>query len=256
MLPLEISADGYRLFGESVDDLSEVFSQARALEKERHEISDVPLIFDFQRIRYGTFTVYDSEREFIDLATSELEHRQSGEEGHMNLLSALGVRPLSLVGTLLTYEKTWACACAGGPPTSDVSWTSVDLATRKAPVLVDFLEQESLVEALRSDRCVAPLLAAPGPSPTSVEEVAALLKKEVPASADCSGASEAFSDFAFAGYDTERDLASVRLGFRHEISPGHIKTSYLGLLVHPRAEFRTALAEASAGRGFFMTEER
>lgn len=256
MLPLEISRDGYRIFGSPAPDLSAVYAHARAARAEHYEVGGSVLVFDFQRIRYGTSVIYDGQQEFIKLASEELEYRRSGEEGHMNALLAFGLRPLSLVGTLLTYENTWACACAGGPPSSDVSWTTIDLKTRRAPSLLDSFEEVSLVEALLDDRCVAPLLTQPSPRPRSFDEVVSLLKKEAPPSADCLGASRAFVHFAFAGYDSERDLVSLRLGFRHEVGPGHSKTSYLGLLVPPRPPLRAALQEVTTGDGFFMSEER
>lgn len=251
-LPLRADARGFWLGDLEVDSPEQLVKFARAQWRESHWVAGKQLIFDHLRIRYGDDVLYDRAQEFIAWMHENLEHARRGEPAHMNMLDALEYRPLSLVGTVLTYETTLACACGGGPPGSEIAWVSVDLATGRAPHPLDLFDEASLVAAMKNDSCIgATLSPAQHRDLDSWEQVRAAFSQSPNPQSNCLEAADAFQRIAIVDFDGE--LVTTRFGFPHSISPGHTKTSYFGMHLRPWSGFAVALRRVREGEGFFLS---
>ncbi len=256
-LPIEADEEGFRLGPEDVEDLPTLIAFAGRRPLEQHVVRGQPLIFEFLRIQYGGVTLYDSVPEYIQFMEENLELRQQGSTGPGNVLLGWGYRPLSLIGSVLTYETEWACDCSGSCPSSSIAWVTLDLATRRPPSVLALFDERSLVEAMKRDVCLGAALTAPQRANlTSFADVLHAFAQSTSRPENCLHAAEAFSQIAVVAYDSRTDEATVRFGFAQEIGPGHVKTSYLAMAVKPTVAFRTDLGRVGSGAGFFAAERR
>jgi len=254
-LPIEVDEHGFRLGPAVVEDLTALVAFARRSPLEQHVVRGQPLQFEFLRIRYGGDTLYDSAPEYLRFLEENLERSQQGPSEPLDKLLGWGYRPLSLVGSVLTYETEWACDCGGSYPSWQIAWVTLDLATRQRPSALALFDEPSLVEAMKRDVCLgAALTARQRATLTSFADVLHAFAQSASRPANCPRAAEAFSRIAVVGYDARTDEATVRFGFPYELGPGHYETSYLGLVVRPTAAFRTDLARVGAGAGFFAAQ--
>ncbi len=238
-----------------VEDLTTLVAFARRRPLEQHVVRGQPLIFESLRIRYGGATLYDSAPEYIQLLEESLELSQQGSLGPRQELLGWGYRPLSLIGSVLTYETEWACDCSGSYPSSNIAWNTLDLATRRPPSVLALFDERSLVEAMKRDVCLgAALTVPPRANLNSFADVLQAFAQSASRPANCLHAAEAFSRIAVVAYDARTDEATARFGLAYEIGPGHVKTLYLGMAVKPTAAFRTDLGRVGSGAGFLAAQ--
>jgi hypothetical protein len=209
-LPVRTQRAGFQLEGVEVERLEQVFDFARSLWHRTFDVAGAPLVFEFQRVRHGGRVLYDGAPLFIESMRENLEALRSGGEDRLpNQPWNAGYEPLSLVGTVVSFEVSGYGSSAGGPPACDETWTCLDLATGKPPDPLELFDEASLVTAMKADSCFGAALT-PREKATLTrfaDLVAAFEASKMPQD-NCFAGGEAFSRVAVLGYDARRDVAT------------------------------------------------
>jgi hypothetical protein len=170
------------------------------------------------------------------------------------------VRPLSLVGSLLSFRRDdyWS---GGAHPSGDISYTTVDAARPKRRVkLTELFPDAAVRDALWKDAVVRRVLGKVGVT-TAPAAAAALVKK---LELQTFGGEEGFkygfrADFleGFAFHHLEGDRVAVRLCVPWGTEIFRFQSTEIGLLLQVPTSLRSSLQRAARGEeGFLMREAK
>lgn len=163
---------------------------------------------------------------------------------------AVAFRPLSVVGSLLSYERDdyWS---GGAHPSGSESFVTIDARNPARPVkLTDLFEADVIRQALLSDPIVQHVLTREkiAPPPTLPGLVKALAIKNFGGDEDDKyGFPESLlSDFAF--HHVENGKVAVRFLIPHGGEIYRFQNTQIGILLPIPARWKSAFAQASAGK--------
>ena len=190
-------------------------------------------------------------------AAKDLSERLASEEPSCALDWRVQYSPLSLTGDLLTYEKVESGQLACGPPGSSGEVRAVHLRTLEPADLREFVDERSLVEALRRDSWIRRRGGSEAGAPYSrylreldaaqtIEELTPVLSRRLGLDA-----SKLWSRFCVLGYDAATGTVRFRLVATTHGGFDHSRYVQLGLVVRPLPAFAEALATVSDSTGFF-----
>ncbi len=165
---------------------------------------------------------------------------------------------LSFVGPVITFYTERADAVGGGYLGHLQKWYTYDLRHNVPANILEIVEEESLVQALKQDTWINSQL-----QPEQREQLKNLKTFESirRLAIQCCTvgdsyplAADSFLDFAFFNYDDEKQLAAVRLSF-YPVGTDSFAgpVSQLGILVKPQKKYIKYFEQAQKGKGFFIS---
>lgn len=217
---------------------------------ERYDIEGNSLVLSYGSARYGEKYVYSLEKRYVQLVQDESVDCPIDWRIHY--------APLSLVGSVFSYEENSDGSSACGPMGLYDMVAVVDLATGKPVKVTELLEEGSLLAALKVDR----FLRAQGENQADAEYAAFVTALDGARTLEeLSGAlaqkfafrlEETLKRFAFFDYDAGRDLVATRLAILDSGMPTMQKYAQVGVLVRPKKDKKALFVNAKKGAGFFL----
>jgi hypothetical protein len=196
------------------------------------------------------FSANKAERKVAGAATNEVQ-----------TYFECSITPLSVVGTLVSYERDYAWE-GGAHPSGAITYITVDVSKPYRPLkLTDFFSDSAILKALLTDPIIQKVMtrekiAAPK---TSAALVKLLNFKNFGGEDDDKyGFSEdLLSRFAFHHVDLTNGQVAVRLNISWAIEVFRFQTTQIGLLLPLPEKLRTALAKADQQQqGFLMKDAK
>lgn len=215
-----------------------------------YRVKSSALVLSYGAARFGSVYVYSAEGRYIQLVRDEPMECFADWRIHYT--------PLSLVGTVFSYEEFSDGSNGCGPMSLYNMVAVVDLATGKSARITELVDEVGLIAALKADRFVRErgedqsesdhtryLAALDGAH--VLDELAGALAMRFMRSSD-----DVLRHFAFLDYDSKRDLVAVRLVILDDRIPTAERYIQLGVTVAPKKDKRPLFLSAKGGAGFFL----
>lgn len=159
------------------------------------------------------------------------------------------IQPLSLVGEVFSYkQQVFEEDSAGDGPTGGLFWTTLDLKNGRPAEILDFVEQDSLVAALRDDPKLKSIKGWPPmeskKTPLPDDQTLEYFKNKITGKEGL--------DFAFYDYDSGKDLLTIKILATPKGLPISNESYILTVQAKPTFVFRKALRKMKPESGFFM----
>ena len=195
---------------------------------------------DYGRARTPDHVLYDEADELKLI---------SPKKGESDDYKSVEIQPLSLVGEVFSYKhQSFEEDASGEGPSGGLTWVTHDLKNGRPAEILDFVELESLVAALRADTKLKTIKGWPPmeskKTPMADDATLDWLKENVVGRENL--------DFAFYDYDRKSDLLTIKILATPKDLPISNESYILTVKAKPTYIFRKSLLKLSPESGFFM----